>query len=142
MAIYEARSEGRRYAAYINAGGALVSIGPKSVKRLYRPGVNLRPHPRAALVDSVTMRFLGDGTPVVNLSKVVPLALAYGLPNEPPAQAKVGEGPVFEKRTHDRRLVAGLLAGLVAVTWALLRQGVGAQLGIASGRGRKLERMV
>jgi poly-gamma-glutamate system protein len=142
MAIYEARSEGRRYAAYINAGGALVSIGPKSVKRLYRPGVNLRPHPRAALVDSVTMRFLGDGTPVVNLSKVVPLALAYGLPIEPPALAKVGEGPVFEKRTHDRRLVAGLLAGLVAVTWALLRQGVGAQLGIASGRGRKLERMV
>lgn len=143
MAIYEARAGGRRFTAYINAGGALVSIGPKSVKRLYRAGLNLRPHPRAALVDSVTMRFLGEGTPVVNLSKVVPLAEKYGLPIEPVEMPPVGEGPVFEKRAHDHRLVAGLLAALVATAFALLRLDVGAQLvELGGGRRRKLERMV
>jgi len=142
MAIYEDRAEGRRYAAYLNAGGSLVSVGPKSVKRLYRPGVNLRPDPRATLVDSVTMRFLTAGTPVVNLSKVVPLALAHGMPVEPLTLPLVGEGAVFERRTHDRRLVAALLVGLVGVSWALLRGGVGTQLGISGGRGRKLEPMV
>jgi hypothetical protein len=78
MRIYQERAGGRRFAAYINAGGALVSLGPKSVKRLYEPGVNLRPHPRGIGVDSVTMRFLTQGTPVVNLSKVIPLAERTG----------------------------------------------------------------
>lgn len=140
MAIYAEHAGGRRFAAYINAGGALVSIGPKSVKRLYRPGVNLRPDPRAAPIDSVTMRFLGAGTPVVNLSKVVPLAERYGLPVEPEALPSVGEGDIFERREHDVRLVAVLLAGLVVVSVALLRLGVGGQL--LGGGGRKLERMV
>ena len=140
MVIYEEQARGRRFAAYINAGGSLVSIGPKSVKRLYRPGVNLRPHPRAALIDSVTMRFLGAGTPVVNLSKVVPLAERYGLPVEPTAMPPVGAGDTFERREHDARLVAVLLAGLVVLSVALLRLGVGGQL--LGGGGRKLERMV
>jgi poly-gamma-glutamate system protein len=140
MEIYAAEAGGRRYSAYINAGGALVSIGPKSVKRLYRPGVNLRPDPRAALIDSVTMRFLGGGTPVVNLSKVVALAEQYGLPIEPTALPPVGEGSVFERRAHDPRLVAGLLAALVGVSFALLRLGMGVQL-LGDG-ARKLERMV
>src|SRR5882724_11092878 len=95
MRIYQERAGGRRSAAYINAGGALVSIGPKSVKRLYEPGVNLRPHPRGLGVDSVMMRFLTQGTPVINLSKVIPLAEMFGLPSEPAELPGTGEGPVF-----------------------------------------------
>jgi len=142
MQIYQQHADGRRFAAYINAGGSLVSIGPKSVKRLYRPGVNLRPHPRGLGVDSVTMRFLTEGTPVINLSKVIPLAEDYGLPVEPPTLPKVGEGPVFAKRSHDRRLVAGLLAALAVTSVVLLRLEVGARLVALGGGRRKLERMV
>jgi poly-gamma-glutamate system protein len=138
MQIYQEQAGGRRFAAYINAGGALVSLGPKSVKRLYQPGVNLRPHPRGIGVDSVTMRFLVQGTPVINLSKVVPLAEQYGLPVEPTVPPEVGAGPVFANRTHDRRLVAFLLAGLAASCLVLLRLEVGARLFAT----RQLERMV
>ena len=113
------------------------------MKRLYRPGVNLRPHPRGLGVDSVTMRFLTEGTPVINLSKVIPLADDYGLPVEPPALPEVGEGPVFAKRSHDLRLVAGLLAALAVTSLVLLRLEVGARLiALGGGRRRKLERMV
>ena len=142
MRIYQERAGGRRYAAYINAGGALVSIGPKSVKRLYEPGVNLRPHPRGLGVDSVMMRFLTQGTPVINLSKVIPLAEMFGLPSEPAELPGTGEGPVFAKRSHDRLLVAGLLAALAASSFALLRLEVGARLFAAGGAQSKLERMV
>ena len=143
MAIYEATAEGRRYAAYINVGGSLVSIGPKSVKRLYRAGVNLRPHPRGTHIDSVMMRFLNDTIPVINLSKVVPLAESYGLPVEPASAPKVGEGPVFERRTHHRGLVAGLVLALLGTSWALLRLDWGARLvELGGGGGSKLERMV
>ena len=140
MRIYQDSADGRRIAAYINAGGALVSLGPKSVKRLYEPGVNLRPHPRGIAVDSVTMRFLTQGTPVINLSKVVPLAEQYGLPIEPTVMPEVGEGPVFAKRSHDPRLVAALLAGLAAACYVLLRLEVGARL-LAIGAQREPERM-
>ncbi|MGH7337089.1 MAG: poly-gamma-glutamate system protein [Myxococcota bacterium] len=142
MQIYQERAGGRRFAAYINAGGALVSLGPKSVKRLYEPGVNLRPHPRGIGVDSVTMRFLTQGTPVINLSKVVPLAEQYGLPIEPTALPEVGEGPVFANRSHDLRLVAALLAGLAAACYVLLRLELGARLLAIGDAQRKPERMV
>ncbi|MEM7413415.1 MAG: poly-gamma-glutamate system protein [Myxococcota bacterium] len=143
MELYDTRAEGRRFAAYINVGGSLVSIGPKSVKRLYRAGVNLRPHPRGTHIDSVMMRFLNDTIPVINLSKVVPLAESYGLPVEPESAPRVGEGAVFEKRTHDRRLVGALVVGLLAASFALLRLDWGARLvELGGGGGSKLERMV
>jgi poly-gamma-glutamate system protein len=142
MKIYQERAGGRRFAAYINAGGALVSLGPKSVKRLYRPGVNLRPQPRGIGIDSVTMRFLNEGVPVINLSKVVPLAEEFGLPAEPTELPDVGEGPVFARRSHDRRLVAVLLAALVGASFVLLRLEVGARILAIGGRQGKLERMV
>src|SRR5262245_30111865 len=125
MRIYQERAGRRRFAAYINAGGALVSLGPKSVKRLYEPGVNLRPHPRGIGVDSVTMRFLTQGTPVINLSKVIPLAEQYGLPIEPTVLPTAGQGPVFAKRSHDPRIVAALLVGLAGACYVLLRLEVG-----------------
>jgi poly-gamma-glutamate system protein len=142
MRIYREHAGGRRFAAYVNAGGALVSIGPKSVKRLYEPGVNLRPHPRGIGVDSVMLRFLNEGVPVINLSKVVPLAELYGLPVEPTTLPEVGEGPVFARRTHDRRLVAALLAALAGASFALLRLEVGARILALGGGSGKIERMV
>jgi poly-gamma-glutamate system protein len=142
MRIYRERAGGRRIAAYVNAGGALVSIGPRSVKRLYLPGVNLRAHPRGIGVDSVMMRFLADGVPVINLSKVIPLAEEYGLPIEPTELPEVGEGAVFARRTHDRRLVAVLLTALAGASFALLRLEVGARILALGRRQRKLERMV
>lgn len=141
MDAYEEAAAGRRFAAYVNAGGSLVSIGPKSVKRLYRPGLIFRPHPRGDQIDSVMMRFLRDGVPVINLSKVVPLAERYGLPVEPTELPDVGEGLVFEKRTHDRRLIGGMLIGLLALLYGLLKLELGAHL-VALGRRGGLARRV
>lgn len=142
MEIYEQYASGRRFAAYINVGGSLVSTGPKSVKRLYRPGLNRRPNPRGLGVDSVMMRFLRNGVPVVNLSKVVSLAGRYGMPVEPAELPPVGGGPVFEKRAHSRALVAGLLLFLLFALYSLLRLELGARITSLGGRRRQMERMI
>jgi poly-gamma-glutamate system protein len=142
MAIYEEYAAGRRYAVYVNVGGSLVSIGPKSVKRLYRPGLNRKPNPRGVGVDSVMMRFLRDGVPVINLTKVVALAESYGLPVEPTEMPLVGSGLVFEKREHNRALVAGLLVFLLFTLYGLLKLELGARITALGGRRRQMERMV
>jgi poly-gamma-glutamate system protein len=143
MEIYAEHAGGRRIAAYINAGGSLVSMGPKSVKRIYKPGLILKPHPRALQIDSVIMRFLSDGVPVINLSKVIPLAERYGFPIEPLEKQPVGEGSVFEKREYSRALLAGLLIFLLAALYGLLKLEIGARIAELGGsRHRPVEPMI
>jgi len=142
MKVYGDYAAGRRIAAYINVGGSLVSIGPKSAKRLYRPGLNSKPNPRGIGVDSVMMRFLRDGVPVINMSKVVALADRYGMPVEPTELPPVGSGLVFEKREHSRPLVAGLLIFLLFTLYGLLKLELGARISALGGRRRQMERMV
>jgi poly-gamma-glutamate system protein len=142
MEIYKEHAAGRRFAVYVNVGGSLVSTGPKSVKRLYRPGLNRRPDPRGLGVDSVMMRFLRDGVPVINLSKVIALAERYGLPIEPAVLPPVGSGLVFEKREYSRPLMAGLLIFILLALYGLLKLELGARIAALGGRRRQMERMV
>jgi hypothetical protein len=93
-------------------------------------------------VDSVMMRFLRDGVPVINLTKVVALAERYGLPVEPTEMPLVGSGLVFEKREHNRPLVAGLLVFLLFTLYGLLKLELGARITALGGRRRQMERMV
>jgi poly-gamma-glutamate system protein len=144
MLIYRSHGQGRRFKAYVNIGGALASIGPKSIKRIYRPGLNQRLPARAAPVDSVMARFLRDGVPVINLSKVVPLAEAYGMPVEPQLLPRPGEGLAFQRREYNRWLAASVLAGIVISLYGLLKHQFGsrvAALGRAPGN-QPLEPMV
>jgi len=144
MALYREQAGDRYIQAYVNVGGSLASTGPKTVKRLYQPGLNLRLDPHAIHVDSVMKRFLRDGVPVVNLSKIVPLAEMYGLPLEPIALPVPGEGLVYQRQEYNRWLVAGLLGVLFVSLWALLRLDVGGRIVALTGgaRARPLEPMV
>lgn len=143
MEIYRLAANGRPISAYINVGGSLVSIGPKSVKRVYRPGLNLKLPPKAAQVDSVIKRFIRDGTPVVNLTKVVPLAESYGFPVEPEALPLVGEGEVYSTQEYNRWLVAGVLCGIVFSLFSLLRLNVGTRISsLRRSVARPIEPMV
>jgi hypothetical protein len=82
--------------------------------------------------------------PVINLSKIVPLAEMYGLPLEPIALPLPGEGLAYERQEYNRWLVAGLLGFLFVSLWALLRLDVGSRIAALSGRARSrpLEPMV
>jgi poly-gamma-glutamate system protein len=124
--------------AYVNVGGSLVSIGPKPVKRVYRPGLIRRLPPRASPIDSVIKRFIRGGVPVINLSKIVPLAESYGFPIEPTSMPPVGRGLVFARQEVNLWLVGGALLAITGSLYALLHRGLGSR----AGRGRRLEPMI
>lgn len=143
MQVYNEQAGGARTAAYINVGGSIVSIGPKTVKHLYQPGLNWRLPPRAGYVDSVLKRFIDTGVPVLNLSKVVPLAELNGFPVEPQSLPAVGEGDVFVKREYNRWLVGVVLAVVLFSLYALLKLDIGARLSSFGGaKGKPIEPMV
>lgn len=142
MDLYRLHAKGRPITAYVNVGGSLVSIGPKPVKRVYQPGLNRRLPPRAALMDSVIKRFTQSGVPVINLSKIVPLAETYGFPIEPASMPAVGSGLVFASREVNLWLAAGVLAGIVASLVALLRLDLVSRIAPGSGSAGRVERRV
>jgi poly-gamma-glutamate system protein len=142
MDLYRLHARGAAIAAYVNIGGSLVSIGPKPVKHVYRPGLNLSLPPRAALIDSVIQRFIRSGVPVVNLSKIVPLAEAYGFPIEPETLPRVGEGLVFARREVSRWLAGAALVAIAASLVALLRLDLVSRLAPGGKPGRRVEPMV
>lgn len=142
MDLYRLHARGRPIRAYVNVGGSLVSIGPKPVKRVYEPGLIRRLPPRAALIDSVIKRFVRGGVPVINLSKIVPLAERYGLPIEPTAMPAVGRGLVFARQEIDPRLAAAALGAICASLLVLVRLDLGSRIGPPRGGARPLEPMI
>jgi poly-gamma-glutamate system protein len=114
MQYYQSAATGRPIRAYINVGGGSASVGRALGKKLYDPGLNLHPTPRAVEFNSVMSRFAREGIPVLHFVEISQLAKAYGLPQAPTEMPRVGTGPVFAKVAYHRWLVVLVLAALLA----------------------------
>jgi len=128
MSVYREKAGERPITAFLNVGGEMASVGKRSVKRLWDPGINRRLPPEPLKGDSVAQRFLEVNTPVVNMLQIPDLARAYGLPVAPDETPAVGAGDVFAKRTYNRWLALGVLAAIIASLYALLKLDVGYRL--------------
>jgi poly-gamma-glutamate system protein len=126
MAIYRKHAKNAPIRAYINVGGSTSSVGTRRAKFEFRPGLNFRAPPKAALIDSVMARFLDQGIPVIHFLQINRMATRYGLPLQPAQMPPVGTGEVFLQRRYNPWLAS---AALVAVIGSLF-------LFIRSGRGR------
>jgi poly-gamma-glutamate system protein len=126
IAIYQSFSEGRRIAAYINVGGGTVSVGTKVGKKLYNPGLNLKPlRPSMKKVDSVMTRFSQENIPLIHMVFIDRLAEKYGLPTSPSVTQEVGEGRIFVHFEYNYYLVMGCLFGLLFISYLFLRKDIG-----------------
>ncbi len=125
MMLYNEWVGNETYAAYINVGGGATSVGTKVGKKLFRPGLNRTPPRGGPSVDSVMMRFINRGTPVLHFIQIAKLAKRYGLPEEPNGIPPVGESTVFVKEEYNRWLAAGILALLLFLLYAFIRSDVG-----------------
>ncbi len=114
--------------AYINIGGGTVSIGRSLGKKLYDPGLNLRPPRHISRVDGVATRLGEDGVPVIHLVQVVELAQRYGLPVAPIVFPEVGEADVFSGKDYNDLLVSITLALIVISLYGFIRSDVGFRL--------------
>ena len=125
MMLYNEWVDDESYAAYINVGGGATSVGTKVGKKLFKPGLNRNPPKGGPPVDSVMMRFVDRGIPVLHFVQIAKLAKRYGLPEEPDGIPPVGESTVFVKEEYNRWLAAGILALLLFLLYAFIRSDVG-----------------
>lgn len=103
METYREQAAGRPIKAYINVGGGAASVGTHVGKKLFKPGLNRQP-PLGG-TDSVMLRFVSDGVPVIHLSNIRTIAERHKL--EPPTSQpfSIGQGAVYVKEEPDLRLV-------------------------------------
>jgi poly-gamma-glutamate system protein len=106
MEIYD--REAAEYAAYVNIGGGLASMGSSQVYRLMRTGLfrNLgqKNFPRRGTFVRMAQR----GMPVIHVAQAGPLIERYDLAEEPVPLPEVGTGGTFYRDRYNVPLAAVL----------------------------------
>lgn len=122
MRIYAAYDGGERYAAYVNIGGGVASVGGAYNNRLIPPGYSHRLAPANYPVRAVINRMSSKGIPVINLTSVRVISSRYHLPDlvTPDAPA-VGEGKLYFRERFDTTATAVLTVLLAFVVFAVIR---------------------
>lgn len=95
MEIYAKYEKGEPYAAYVNIGGGLASLGSSQNGKLIASGVNLelyrRDFPARGVINIMAERKI----PVIHILKLEEIAKTYGLESEATAVPVVGTDRVF-----------------------------------------------
>jgi poly-gamma-glutamate system protein len=128
MAVYDELAAGKPVRAYLNIGGGSASAGTYIGKRQLEPGVNFSLPRGAPKVDSVMLRFLQRGVPVIHIRRIARLARHYGLPVDPRVLPKPGEGSVYVRATYNRWLALGGLFAILLAMLAFTRLDIGLRL--------------
>lgn len=123
--IFQENAQDKRIAAYVNIGGGRSSVGPRTGKKRYEPGLNRRPSQRAMKIDSVTSRFARETVPIIHIYRINDLADKYGLPRSPEVIPRVGGGHIFTKLEYNLYLVAASLVILLFILYLLLKKDIG-----------------
>ena len=100
MALYEEKSRGRLYRAYVNVGGGLTSIGSSQNRSLIPPGLSYDLGPKNWPRKGCLILMSEKGIPVIQLLSMADLAAAAGLPFAPESLPEPGEGEVFVKDSY------------------------------------------
>jgi poly-gamma-glutamate system protein len=124
MEIYDRERGARQYAAYVNVGGGLASVGASQNARLVSPGLHiglgLHNFPRKG-----TMILMGErGVPIIHLLDVDEIAVDHGLPTSPVPLPEPGEGEVFVRERYRVAGVVLILLAYVGLTILVLHLGL------------------
>jgi poly-gamma-glutamate system protein len=125
MEIYKDIAEGRPIGAYVNVGGGTVSVGTAAGKKLFDPGLNLRPPRGIRKLDGVMIRLAREGVPVIHLVYIEKLAERYGLQKSTAEMPSVGEGQIYMKTGYNLYLAAVSLVIILFVLYILLKSDIG-----------------
>jgi poly-gamma-glutamate system protein len=125
MRIYENNAKGKPIKAYINVGGGMVSVGKNIGKRMFEPGLNLRPPRHVRDIDGIMPRFIQRGVPVIHMVHINTIADRYQLPLEPTVMPSIGSGGVFYGTDYSKPLVIGILAFILLCLYGFIRSDVG-----------------
>ena len=100
-------------------------MGTALGKKLFKPGLNLKPPPGMTGIDGVTIRFASEGTPVIHMVYIDKLVEKYGLTPTPLVMPSVGEGQIYRKTKYNLYLAAVNLIVLLLVLYAFMKSDIG-----------------
>lgn len=123
MEAYAEAAGNRPISAFVNVGGAPANLGWCPRAGQIPVGLQIRPltcfHKERGLI----FRMAERGIPIIHLLNVRKLAKDYGLPFDPKAMPKVGDGGVYyEKRPPARILSLSLALLALALFWASIKR--------------------
>ena len=122
MKIYkEHLPPGKKYAAYINVGGGVASVGSAHDVGGIRPGIT-KHLPRGNYPSRGAMiRFGYLGVPIIDISDIKYLAKKYGMPIAPEPIPEPPAGGVFFKNQYRTEIILVLLILYAALTFVVIR---------------------
>ncbi len=122
MNLYDSTIGEGKYAAYVNIGGGLASLGGALNSKVVPSGFSRHLPAINYPVRAVINRMAENDVPVINLSDVVKIAEKFDLPTvvspEPP---EVGQGPLYFKERYDITWASILTAALGFIVFAVIR---------------------
>lgn len=121
MEIYAEKSKGRRYAAYVNIGGGLASLGSSQNGRLIPTGVNFDLHRRNFPARGVINMMAERRMPVIHLLRLREIADEYSFPIDVFPAPIVGEGPIFYRDEYSLSTTIIYAALLIVFVVAAIR---------------------
>jgi poly-gamma-glutamate system protein len=121
MEIYAEKSKGRRYAAYVNIGGGLASLGSSQNGRLIPTGVNFDLHRRNFPARGVINMMAERRIPVIHLLRLREIADKYSFPIDVFPAPIVGEGPIFYRDEYSLSTTIIYAAVLIIFVVAAIR---------------------
>jgi len=120
--IYEKQlGSGEIYAAYINIGGGLGSIGSSQNLVLIQPGLNKRLPRGNYPLKGAMIRIAEKGVPIINLSDISELAGEYGLPIAPEPLPDVPHGDVYFENRYRMPIVIAILIIYSLLVFVVIR---------------------
>lgn len=96
--------------AYVNVGGSVVSAGKYHYRKRLQPGLIRPEHIPPGRADSVVIRFMNEGIPVIHLDRVEKLAARYDFPLHPMRMPSVGEGKIYFRNEYNPWMAGGILS--------------------------------
>ncbi len=121
MEIYADHSKGQEFAAYVNIGGGLASLGSSQNGKLIPSGVNFDLHLRNFPARGVVNMMAEKNIPVIHLLRLPEIAIDYGLPIDIIPRPVVGEDPIFFRDQYSISSTIIYTVILMLVVWAAIR---------------------
>lgn len=121
MKTYEQYSGEKGYAAYINIGGGVASLGGRYNSELIRSGYSRRLSPANYPVNAVINRMSRQGVPVINLTDVNTISERYGPAIVTADRPELGVGALYYKERVDVTMIVLLTVFLGAVVFVVIR---------------------
>ncbi len=130
MTYYDGLADSTGYAAYINIGGGLSSLGGRYNNKIIPAGFSRRLPPANYPVRAVINRMSEKGIPIINLTNVLKMAEKYSLTTViGPEAPDIGIGTLYFKGQYNISTTIMLTIALALIVFGVIRVDIKHYLG-------------